>query len=244
MHDSTELPIHPTTGLSAVGLRRDGRPIWPIMGGSGEGEPGGPETEPTDPADPPKSTDQEPPNDPPKEPEKGEGEDWKAKSRDWEKRAKENKAVADKAAKAQQDTLDAIAQALGLKKGEDVDPAKQIETLTGDLGKAQASERAARVELAVYKAASKHGGDADALLDSRGFLQALADLDPSEKGFADKVAEVIKDAVTANPKLAAAPAAEPKPPKKSGSDGMNGNAGNGNRKPLGLAGAVKAHYNS
>lgn len=33
-----ELPIHPRTGLTAVGLRADGRPIWPIMGGSGDGD--------------------------------------------------------------------------------------------------------------------------------------------------------------------------------------------------------------
>lgn len=28
------LPTHPRTGLAAVGLRRDGRPIWPIRGGA------------------------------------------------------------------------------------------------------------------------------------------------------------------------------------------------------------------
>lgn len=30
----THLPIHPFTGLSAIGLRRDGRPIYPVRGGS------------------------------------------------------------------------------------------------------------------------------------------------------------------------------------------------------------------
>jgi hypothetical protein len=34
----SKLPRHPRTGLMAVGLRLDGRPIWPIMGGS---EPAG-----------------------------------------------------------------------------------------------------------------------------------------------------------------------------------------------------------
>lgn len=29
------LPVHPTSGLTALGLRRDGRPIWPVMGGDG-----------------------------------------------------------------------------------------------------------------------------------------------------------------------------------------------------------------
>lgn len=30
----TILPTHPRSGLTAIGLRKDGRPIWPIMGGS------------------------------------------------------------------------------------------------------------------------------------------------------------------------------------------------------------------
>ncbi|GIF14795.1 hypothetical protein [Actinoplanes teichomyceticus] len=35
-----DLPVHPFTGLTALGLRRNGAPIWPIKGGSGEGEDG------------------------------------------------------------------------------------------------------------------------------------------------------------------------------------------------------------
>lgn len=31
----TNLPVHPYTKLAAIGFRRDGRPIWPIMGGDG-----------------------------------------------------------------------------------------------------------------------------------------------------------------------------------------------------------------
>jgi Spy/CpxP family protein refolding chaperone len=34
------LPIHPFTGLTALGLRRNGQPIWPVRGGSGEGDTG------------------------------------------------------------------------------------------------------------------------------------------------------------------------------------------------------------
>lgn len=33
MRSSLILPYHPRTGLLAVGFRKDGRPIWPIMGG-------------------------------------------------------------------------------------------------------------------------------------------------------------------------------------------------------------------
>lgn len=36
------LPVHPRTGLTALGLRRNGAPIWPVLGAS-----------PDDPADPP-----------------------------------------------------------------------------------------------------------------------------------------------------------------------------------------------
>lgn len=31
----TNLPVHPYTKLTAIGFRRDGRPIWPVMGGDG-----------------------------------------------------------------------------------------------------------------------------------------------------------------------------------------------------------------
>lgn len=33
------LPIHPRTGLIALGLRRNGQPIWPVRGGSGDDDP-------------------------------------------------------------------------------------------------------------------------------------------------------------------------------------------------------------
>ena len=54
------LPIHPTTGLQALGFTSRG-PIWPVMGGSQPlGEPNDPP-----PADPPADP---PPNDPPADP--------------------------------------------------------------------------------------------------------------------------------------------------------------------------------
>lgn len=34
-----EISVHPRTGLRAIGLRKDGRPIWPVLGGSIEVEP-------------------------------------------------------------------------------------------------------------------------------------------------------------------------------------------------------------
>jgi len=35
-----DLPVHPFTGLTAIGRRRNGTPIWPVRGGSGEGDGG------------------------------------------------------------------------------------------------------------------------------------------------------------------------------------------------------------
>lgn len=49
----TPLPIHPRTGLTAVGYRRDGRPIWPILGASDDGgEPPAPEGQDGPPGEP------------------------------------------------------------------------------------------------------------------------------------------------------------------------------------------------
>lgn len=33
-----DLPVHPRTGLQAVGLLRNGAPVWPVLGGSGDGD--------------------------------------------------------------------------------------------------------------------------------------------------------------------------------------------------------------
>lgn len=74
------LATHATgTVLGYVG----GRPVYPIAGGSGEGE-GAPPV----PATPPPAT---PPAAPPAPPVQGEDTDWKAEARKWETRAKENK---------------------------------------------------------------------------------------------------------------------------------------------------------
>lgn len=65
----TVLPIHPFTGLKAIGLRRDGRPIYPVRGGSQPtpiptpppGDPAPAPTSPPVPTPPPTPT---PPTDP------------------------------------------------------------------------------------------------------------------------------------------------------------------------------------
>lgn len=176
-----------------------------------------PPTPPADtpPADPPKPVDPnpDPPADPPKD-----TTDWKAQARKHEDRAKEHKTAADKAAADLRAVLDAIATATGQKPA-DADPVK----LAAELGKARDTARSTQVELAVHRTASKHGADADSLLDSRAFLKAVAELDPTASDFASKVEAAIKTAVKDNPKLKAGPAAA----AQSGGDFAGGTGAGG-----------------
>lgn len=234
-----------TTPGAIIGYRKNGLPIRLIAGGSEaapepstEPETGGDDTGTTTPADP--ATDPKP------EPDKGkQGKDpadelakWKALSRQNEAAAKEARKAIEKAEQDKQATLDAIARALGLKKGEDVDPAKLAEQLTGERDTARNELRQTRIELAIYETASKHGAKPNALRDSRSFLAKVADLDPSDKGFRDAVIEAAKEAVKANPALAAAPP----PPARSGAEipGAPG-GGTGGKRPTSLAAAVANH---
>lgn len=106
------------------------------------------------------------------------------------------------AEQATADLAQKIGKALGLvPDGQPADPAKLTEQLTA----AQQAQRDALVELAVYRAAGPLGAKPDALLDSRSFLAAIKDVDPTD-GEAIKTA--VEAAVTANPllKTQAAPA--------------------------------------
>lgn len=234
-----------TTPGAIIGYRKNGLPIRLIAGGSEaapepstEPETGGDDTGTTPPADPTP--------DPKPEPDKGKAKDpadelakWKALSRQNETAAKEARKAIEKAEQDKQSTLDAIARALGLKKGEEVDPAKLAEQLTGERDTARSELRQTRIELAIYETASKHGAKPSALRDSRSFLSKVADLDPSDKGFRDALIEAAKEAVKDNPALAAEAS---KPPARSGAEmtGAPGGAGGGKR-PTSLAAAVANH---
>ncbi|MGW0933323.1 hypothetical protein [Streptomyces sp. NPDC002644] len=78
-------------------------------------------------------------------------------------------------------------------------PEQLQELLTAE----QARARQTAVELAVYRAAATAGADPDALLDSRSFAAAVADLDPSDSA---GITAAITAAVQANPRYALAPA--------------------------------------
>ncbi|QFG10026.1 scaffolding protein [Mycobacterium phage IdentityCrisis] len=122
-----DMPIHPRTGLRAIGLGKRG-PIWPIMGGSGEGEgnpggttgdnPGGgesaPETETQNNGD----------GDPPKPTETVDF--WKQKAREQESRAKANASAAKQLSEAREKLAEAEAEAAAV-------PAKIAEGLKAHL---------------------------------------------------------------------------------------------------------------
>jgi len=97
---------------------------------------------------------------------------------------------------ARQSLVNELGKALGLVKDGDQGPTP--EQLTEQLTSSQQAARDAAVQLAVYRAAAGHQADPDALLDSRRFVESLADIDPSDGPAVD---DAIKAAITANPKL-------------------------------------------
>lgn len=109
-----------------------------------------------------------------------------------DKRQALEKQVTDLSA-AQQQQLDAIAKALGLKQDDAApDPAKLAEQVTAE----QQRARDAQVQLAVYRSAK--GVDVDALLDSKSFTDTLTDVDPTN---AEAVATAVKSFVDAHPRF-------------------------------------------
>lgn len=140
-----------------------------------------------------------------------------------ENAASRTNAKAQAADEARQALVQELGKALGLvKDGED---APKPEELTAQVQAAQQAAREAAIELAVYRGASKHQGDPDALLDSRTFLEKVAALDPKAEDFTTKIDAAIKDAVDTNPKLKATLAAA-----RSGND-FTGGTGEGRITP-------------
>lgn len=75
--------------------------------------------------------------------------------------------------------------------------------LAADLTAAQDIARMRSVELAVYRAAGDKNAEPAALLDSRTFLDSVADLDPSAQDFQTRLGDKITAAIQNNPRLAA-----------------------------------------
>ena len=121
-------------------------------------------------------------------------------------------AKAQAAEEARKEMAQTIGKALGLVADEPIDPAKLTESLTAS----QADAQRARVELAVFRAASAANGDPAALLDSTSFLKSLDGIDPND---AAAVQAAISQAVTANPRLGIS--TEPRPPAPNPAQGSS-----------------------
>ncbi len=128
----------------------------------------------------------------------------------------ENRTKARDAETAAQAKIAAALEALGIKP--DTDPAEAAKQAATERDNAAAAAREATLNLAVYKAASKAGADADALLDSNSFRNAIGEVDPSDVA---AVNTAIENAVKANPRFKLAQAAS-----ASGSD-FTGGSGEG-----------------
>jgi hypothetical protein len=230
--------IHPVTGrqLTPLGHRRDGRPIWPILGAS-EDNPAPPTAEPAAPAVTDSgagtgapNTAGGPPDAPRPEPApvskalrfEGEYDPAKAaalieKLRTESAAEKKARKDAEAAAKAANDKADAqlagIAKALGLAGDEKKPPT--IEDLTAtfqsELGAQRAAHHQLRLELAIRDAAALHNADLAAVTDSRTVIDAVRVLDPTATDYAAQVGEAVKAALALNPRLLATPPAEPDP---------------------------------
>lgn len=147
--------------------------------------------------------------------------------------------AADEAVKA---LTQQLGKALGFVKDDaPPDPKALAEAITAKdntIAERDSTIRGLNVEIAVWGRAEKLSAKAGALLDSRSFLAAIAELDPSDKGFKTALDDAIKAAVKENPSFAAtAPAGQ------SGGD-LSGGTGEGNAKQRAgsLTAAVRQHY--
>lgn len=224
------LPIHPRTGLRAVGLRRDGRPIWPIMGGSGEGGTPGPAGDLAPTLTPAPAGNSSADGNAP-------GPDPAVEQRLAEAEQRANDAAHQR--DQLQAALDAVTKALNPNDpAAENDPAALAAAVAERdrlLAEHSAELRGARVELAVARAAADAGARGDRLLNSRSFLASVSGLDPADEGFEEQLGAAIKAAVDADPELyRAGPAA----PSRAGAE-FNG-APTGERKPATLRDAIAA----
>ncbi|MGW5291487.1 hypothetical protein [Streptomyces bacillaris] len=143
-------------------------------------------------------------------------------------------------AKDDQDALmKRVATAFGLETDEAKPPtpeelAKQLEEAQTRTKASDDRARQTQVELAVYKTAARHGGDPDALLDSRSFANAIEKLDPTAADFDEQVGQAVKTAVDSNKKLAAK-APQPKEPEPTPAGGAPMDGAGGGKRQLGAA---------
>lgn len=237
-------PLQTHAAGTILGYRRDGRPIYPIAGGSGEGGGGsGGNQPPAPPASPPTPAPPAPaaPPAPPADPWASFQWDGKVESLPEpvakvirEARAEAGKERTTAKENAAKEAREQLLKELGLLKPDETpDPAKLAAEL-GDkdtrIGGLEGTVRSLTVELAAYKAAPKHEANAAALLDSRSFMESVAGLDPTAADFATKLDDAIKAAVEANQQLRGGQV-----PRRGGGDFPGGPGTTGRPTSLGQA---------
>ena len=100
--------------------------------------------------------------------------------------------------------LDALRKALTGDTGEgETDPAEVARQATEQVTGLQTENASLRAQLLVHELSGDLNGNANALLDSRSFLNSLDALDAASEDYRDQVAEAIKTAVSKNTTLRA-----------------------------------------
>ncbi|MEU8821808.1 hypothetical protein [Actinoplanes sp. NPDC048796] len=153
--------------------------------------------------------------------------------------AREGERKAKDARKASDDRLASVLKALGLNADGKADPEEQVKALTTERDDWRNKATGAITRNAIRDAAETHKAKAAELLDSQSFLNQLKDLDATADDFDDKVADLVKAAVKANPAKYGATEPGAKGTGKQGAD-HSGAGGNNKTKPKGLAAAVTA----
>ncbi|GAA1454145.1 hypothetical protein [Nocardiopsis tropica] len=239
----------PSAPGALIGYRKNGRPIYLMAGGSGEGDPA-PEVAPPTPESP-KPT---PPPDEAKpaveeKPKAVDADPWadpETARKEIEKLRRENASSRTNAKQqAAQEAIDELTGKLGRALGyvkDDQPPTaeeltKQLTEAAKERDATQSELQQLRVERAAERAAREHGADVDVLLDSRSFATKLADLDPSATDFSDTVNALVEKAVADNPKFKVAQAAA-----SSSADFSGGPGEQRNTRPSGLHAAFRNHF--
>lgn len=138
----------------------------------------------------------------------------------------QEQATADLQAKLdeQGQTLQALAAVFNPEANPGADPAEALQTITAEAETLRTDLAAARAELAVHNLAADNGGNPNALLDSRSFLNTLQGLDATADDYQEQVAEAIRTAVASNANLSATGPG----PSRGGAPGAGqGSAGSG-----------------
>lgn len=166
--------------------------------------------------------------------------DWAQKQiRDARAEAAKSRTTAKQTAaqEARQQTLAEVAKALGL--GDDVDLSP--EQMTEQISDAQTAAWLAVTEAQVWRIAGKLGANAEALLDSRSFLDSLDELDgdnPRDPEFVAQLEAKVQAAVEKNTHYRTAGQAPSGTPKPDPSQGSRGPA---IERPTSLGDAIAKH---